>query len=71
MFGAFTVQLGPSVTDINGDGKVSILDLATVARRFGSRRREPGYDIRVDLDGNGVVNILDISRVARDFGKTV
>jgi glucose/arabinose dehydrogenase len=71
MFGTFIVQLGPAVTDINGDGDVSIIDIATVARAFGSRLGSPNYNIRADIDGNGVVNILDISRVARDFGKTV
>jgi len=56
-------------TDINGDGKVNILDLASVAIAWGTRPGDPGWNSRCDIDGNGVVNIIDVALVALDFGK--
>lgn len=55
----------PVVCDINGDGKVNILDISIVARAFGSKRGEARYSPYADVDSNGVVNILDLSQVAR------
>ena len=46
--------------DVNGDGRVNILDLVIVANNFG--KDEP------DLNGDGVVNILDLVRVAEQMG---
>ena len=56
-------------TDINGDGKVNILDLASVAIAWGTRPGDPGWNSRCDIDGNGLVNIIDVALVAVDFGK--
>jgi hypothetical protein len=52
--------------DINGDGTVNIIDVAIVARAFGSKRGD-----ETDLNNDGIINIIDISLVAREFGKTV
>jgi len=57
-------------TDINGDRKVNIMDIAAVAQAFGSEEGGPRWNPEADLDGNGKVNILDLSTVAMDFGKT-
>ena len=45
--------------DVNGDGKVNILDLVAIANAFGAA--EP------DLNGDGVVNIQDLVIVANAF----
>lgn len=45
--------------DLNGDGKVNILDLVIIANAFG--KAEP------DLNGDGVVNILDLVIIANSF----
>lgn len=58
-------------TDINGDGIVNILDIALVAKAYGSYPGHPRWNPAADLDGNETVNILDIARVAKDYGKTV
>ncbi|MCQ9206318.1 MAG: S8 family serine peptidase [Omnitrophica bacterium] len=55
--------------DVNGDGKVDILDLNIVARAFGSSKGDPGWDARADLDISGTVGIGDLIIVARNFGK--
>ena len=58
-------------TDINGDGKVGIFDIATVAKAYGSYPTHPRWNPVADLDGDGTVDILDVARVAKDYGKTV
>ena len=45
--------------DVNGDGKVNVLDLVTVANAFG--------ETAPDLNGDGVVNIQDLVIVANAF----
>ncbi|MYE88212.1 hypothetical protein F4X33_04370, partial [Candidatus Poribacteria bacterium] len=47
--------------DVNGDGKVNILDLVHVANNFG--KADP------DLNGDGVVNILDLTLVAKHLSQ--
>ena len=49
-------------TDVNGDGKVNILDLVFVANAFDE------YNANADVNGDGVVSILDLVLVASAFG---
>jgi hypothetical protein len=56
-------------TDINRDGDVSILDIAIVAKAYGSYPTHHGWNPKADLDGNNKVDILDIAAVAKDYGK--
>ena len=49
-------------TDVNGDGKVNILDLVFVANAFDE------YGAKADVNGDGVVSILDLVLVASAFG---
>jgi len=55
--------------DINSDGVVSILDLATAAVAYGSYPGHPKWNPTADLDGNDVINILDIVIIAKNFGR--
>ena len=50
--------------DVNGDGKVNILDLVLVAQQFG---KDVPPNSPADVTGDGVVNILDLVRVAQEF----
>jgi hypothetical protein len=50
--------------DINGDGKIDILDLAAVGAQFGSSSPSPAT---LDINGDGVVDIIDIVLVAKNF----
>jgi hypothetical protein len=54
-------------TDINGDGKVDIIDIAVVARGFGSTSGKPNWNPIADVNGNDVINIIDIATVAKEF----
>ena len=51
----------PNPADVNGDGKVNILDLVQVANGLGK--------VAPDPNGDGVVNILDLVFVAQQFSQ--
>jgi hypothetical protein len=57
--------------DLNGDGRVDIVDVSIVAKAFGSKVGDLVWDSRADLDGNGRVDIVDISIVAKNYGKNI
>jgi hypothetical protein len=56
--------------DVNGDGKVNILDISQAAKAFGSTPADPRWEPNGDLDNNGVINIIDITKIAKEWGKT-
>jgi len=58
------------VLDIDGDGTISIRDVALVAKAFGSSLGDPAWNPWVDFNQDGKINILDICPLARSFGKT-
>jgi hypothetical protein len=45
--------------DLNQDGVINVLDMATFALAFGSYPDHPRWNARADIDRNGKVNILD------------
>ena len=49
----------PPTMDVNGDGRVNVLDLVMVANAFG--------ETAPDLNGDGIVNVLDLVLVANAF----
>ena len=55
--------------DLNNDGAVNIVDVAIVAKAFGTKIGDEKFNPIADLDGNNEIDILDVSRVAKDFGK--
>jgi uncharacterized protein YfaS (alpha-2-macroglobulin family) len=64
---SFTLKPNISSVDINQDGKVNILDLAIVARAWGSYPGHPRWDPRCDVNGDGKINIMDITLVAKEY----
>ena len=56
------IDLPPS--DVNKDGRVSILDLILVAQDFG---KTGVRNTRTDINNDGKVNILDLTRVAESM----
>ena len=54
--------------DINGDGHVDMLDVATVASCFGATPSSPKWNPACDLTGDGVIDMADIAIVAAAFG---
>ena len=51
----------PNPADVNGDGKVNVLDLVQIANGFGKSAPDP--------NGDGAVNILDLVFVANNFSQ--
>ncbi|WP_160498392.1 discoidin domain-containing protein [Paenibacillus dendrobii] len=53
--------------DVNGDGKVSIGDLAILAAQYGKDASSPNWNAikHLDLDGSGSIDIADLAIVAK------
>lgn len=56
-------------SDLDGDGVVSILDLANMAQGFGKRFGQTGYTRMRDRDMDRSISILDLAGAATQFGK--
>ena len=50
--------------DVNGDGQVTVIDLAIVALFYGTRV-PAGLSLPADVNADGIVNILDLTAVAQ------
>lgn len=61
-----TILIKGTSEDINGDGKVSIGDLAIVAANYGKNSTSPDWNLvqRMDLNDDGVIDIIDLSAIA-------
>ncbi len=60
---SFNINIGVGLQkspDINGDGKINDLDLALLAKAWGSLAGEPNYDYRCDFNNDGVVGARDL-----------
>jgi hypothetical protein len=58
------------VGDLNGDGKINLIDYFEATLAFGSYPGHPRWDPAADLDQNFKINLLDIFEVAIAFGKS-
>lgn len=54
-----------SITDVNGDGIVNMVDASIVAKAFGSKPGDSNWNPIADLNNDGVVNTFDIGMVAK------
>jgi len=55
--------------DLNGDRKVDVKDVATVAKAFGTTPGLPRWNPLADVDDNQKIDVRDVSFVAKNFGK--
>jgi hypothetical protein len=53
-----------NICDFNGQGKVDISDLVTVAQHYGQAPGFAGYDPSLDVAGEGQIGIGDLATVA-------
>jgi peptide/nickel transport system substrate-binding protein len=65
------VSVTTLIGDINGDGKVNILDVSKAALAFGSYPGHIRWDPTADIDGNKKITIVDIAKMALQFGKDI
>jgi PKD repeat protein len=56
--------------DLNKDGVIDIVDVATVAYAYGSNPGDPRWNPICDLDGNGTIDIVDVAMVAYHYGES-
>ncbi|MBP1964584.1 family 43 glycosylhydrolase [Paenibacillus aceris] len=65
---AFKNSVNTSLTgDINGDGKVTIGDIAIAAASYGKNSTSPDWNVvqKVDVNHDGVIDIADLAIIAR------
>ena len=58
------------IGDVDGNGKINIIDIAQIATSFASKVGDSRYRLGRDLNRDGIINILDISLAAQNFGKS-
>jgi len=54
--------------DVNGDGKINVLDLIVVARAIGTRPGDAKWDPNADVKEDKRINVLDLILVAHYLG---
>ena len=66
---AAAVKQRPSqeISDVNGDGQVTVADLVLVSNHIGQTNPS---DSRVDLNADGIVTIVDLVQVAQHLGSS-
>jgi parallel beta-helix repeat protein len=57
------------VGDVNGDGKVNLEDLVTLAMAYGSKVGDTNWNSNADIDGNGIVGLSDLVILAQHYGQ--
>jgi len=67
-----TVLAAPEIDmDVNDDGKVDIMDIATVALSFGSYPGHERWNEVADINKDGIVDMFDLVLIAANFGLTL
>jgi hypothetical protein len=56
--------------DVNGDGKVNVIDLIIIGNALWSTLGNPNYDPYADLNGDGMVGATDIILLGKHLFKT-
>ena len=58
------------IGDVNGDGKVNIIDTFAVALAYGSYPGHPTWKPNYDINNDGKINLIDYFVTALNYGKT-
>jgi len=59
--------IGDPIGDVNLDGEVDMIDIATIARHYGAKIGEPNYSIPCDINLDGKIDLRDLATAARNF----
>ncbi len=68
---AFFIAYAKLLGDVNGDNKIDIVDVATIAYAYNTSPGNARWNTNADLDNNGVVNIMDVAIVAFYYGTSL
>jgi CSLREA domain-containing protein len=60
-----------SPADVNADGTLDCLDVASVRASFGKRQGQAGFDPRADVNGDHLVDIKDLAFVAQQLPRDI
>jgi hypothetical protein len=55
--------------DLDGNGKVELVDLIRLVLSFGSQAGQPKWNPNADIDGNGIVDQSDANILAQHYGQ--
>jgi hypothetical protein len=55
--------------DINGDFKVSLVDVVLLAQAYGSKPDSANWNPNADIDDSGIAGLSDLAVVAANYGK--
>lgn len=55
--------------DINSDGDIDILDMASVSKQYNSNKKSSNWHESFDINGDDIVDIYDLVIVAKHFAK--
>jgi minor extracellular serine protease Vpr len=65
---AVTLRSGANVWDIDGNKRVDLGDMVILARAYGSKIGDKGYDNAADLNGDGRVDDADLQILRQHYG---
>ena len=68
VYQAFTPPTGGLPGDVNGDGKVDLVDFNTLKDGFGLSTGDPGFVAGADFDGDGTIALSDFNILKGNFG---
>ena len=57
----------PIEEDLNGDGRVNVLDVQLCVNVFLGVQTDPDIVARADVNNDGAVNVLDVQRIVNMF----
>ncbi len=60
--------IASKIPDLANQGRVNIVDVATIAISFGSTPGSPNWNSNADLNDDGSVNIFDVAIAAVEYG---
>ncbi|MFT8313999.1 MAG: Ig-like domain-containing protein [Clostridium sp.] len=58
-------KTGSVSQDVNGDGKIDILDIAKIAHSYNLNSKSTGWDKTLDINGDGVVDLYDLVLISK------
>jgi len=59
--------VAPIPSDLNGDGRVNIMDMAMIGQHWGETPESEGWDPAMDLNNDGVINVGDMVIIGQNW----